>query len=1306
VWETFAFTIPTTNADLISSAGYADLTLHLTPSVANQSNRNESAQYSWVELEVPGSAGVEPTVDSPTFANVTDNSAILGGRVTNLGTPASLSGGCGVVWGLAPGNWPNSVPGAVPCSAVNDVFTVQVNGLPSDDQIYFRAWANNGLDGFSAEGGPFQTLAPVSLPEVTTADAADILQNSARLGGNVTNDGGDPGVTRGIYWQEDNPGSENGLQVTMGTGTGLFDQVVSNLPAGTLIYFRAYANNSAGERLGNELFFTTQSGPPTVESPTAVVLSATTATLGGTMTSDGGEAPVASGCGVEWGTTSGGPYVNQIPKTDAACTENNPFTVSADTLPTGTVVFFRAYATNSQGTGYSAQDSFTPAGAPIVTATPVQPASITLRSATLDGDVTNEGGSPVIERGFYWDTVQPPEAAGTKVVVNTSPGTGAFSRTIDGLSPGTTIYWKAYASNSVTTGYSGQEQFDTLAEPTVQVSGLEFRVLAGQSINMRWVRGDGDGVIVVMRGDAVTRIDPQDGNDYVGESDYSNLPLEELPPGSSGNFVVYKGPGTSLTVNGLTNLTTYQVAIYEYATTQAGPNYRLTPIVEAPATTTDFAVHNYDFGINCNKCHEHGSFNSRGTELEDICKTCHNPLDAASAKLEFANHVAPNRNPGMDNVDCGMCHELHNISRDANGDPIVTGNTTLSFNSITSQTEHNKSFLRANVDKYFPSAERAARPEAFLHLDTPKRVDGETVTQEADTPERAVEGGDATSARGYCQVCHTMTNYHRYNPASASAPAANDKGLMQCHDGSQDNLACATEVHCGDCHEHNNSFQGVNDNLPCEDCHDSGQGARPIITTQFDTAVVQSSHIPGGTPTKPDCVVCHGDHSHNGFVYGFNVDDGSTTYGTDAADTLSTGAGELYAPHCLSCHDSNGAASLPADVGDPTAGQTQNSPFINSNQPPPIDIVDWNNSGHDRPTAGNPTGPFGANPVTCVGDGANGCHGSGHGSQQNSLLAPATAATRSAAAFCYECHDGDGPSGINIHAEFNGVTNFRAQSLSGAMANQRHDVDNVIDSPTYTTGDQTYSSGAVTCKDCHSPHVDNATNPVHDPDDGTELIPYNPGGSYDKGGYNYTYAQAGDLDPINPEGATGGPYTEPDYIRFCLTCHDGNFPDPSIAMGPMYNIADTWQTDAHGRGQGGTGSSFEKGSLKPPYVTAQDDQVNDPTANYAAMNCNTCHGAHGSPNIFNLRESITVAGVQMQVGGLGNMPVPARIAADPTVYTLPPMDGRNVNEETGVQQDHYWGIWCTFCHYVQSHAGKEEDDSCTNGHRHGGGGTF
>lgn len=158
-----------------------------------------------------------------------------------------------------------------------------------------------------------------------------------------------------------------------------------------------------------------------------------------------------------------------------------------------------------------------------------------------------------------------------------------------------------------------------------------------------------------------------------------------------------------------------------------------------------------------------------------------------------------------------------------------------------------------------------------------------------------------------------------------------------------------------------------------------------------------------------------------------------------------------------------------------------------------------------------------------------------------------------------------------------------------------------------------------------------------------------------------------------------------------------------IDVAAAYTGTNGESLDQHGLGLGGADGSSNKGGMKKPWVDNTGDASNwDPSGGYAALNCSVCHGSHGTGNIFNLRTSITVAGVEMEIGGSGNMPVPARIT-DPKIYTLPPMDGRNVDTETGLQDDHYWGAWCSFCHKMDAHPGKVEADSCTNGHMHGGG---
>jgi Mrp family chromosome partitioning ATPase len=329
------------------------------------------------------------------------------------------------------------------------------------------------------------------------------------------------------------------------------------------------------------------------------------------------------------------------------------------------------------------------------------------------------------------------------------------------------------------------------------------------------------------------RVDPQNGDDYTANPDYPAAP--ELPTNSE-NFVVYKGPGTSLLVTGLTMRTSYSVAVYEYSGTGPSPTYLEGPD-EATDATTDYAVHNYDNRVDCDDCHNHGAFGARGPELKAVCSTCHNPSGLASTKLEFGfeevptttGHTTPTKNPGIDIVDCGMCHELHKPGG---------SNTTESYNPETEppQTQHNKSFLRANVGKYVDRTPLPAPRDAYLHT---------------DPGDRAVEGGDDTTATGYCQVCHSMTSNHR---------STDTAGATQTHDGASNDSGTGTEVNCGICHDHNNNFAASGGS--CTGCHASGQGIRPAIVSQFDR---NSSHIPAdSTVTDADCEVCHDQTGHPG----------------------------------------------------------------------------------------------------------------------------------------------------------------------------------------------------------------------------------------------------------------------------------------------------------------------------------------------------------------------------------------------------------------------------------------------------------
>ncbi len=87
------------------------------------------------------------------------------------------------------------------------------------------------------------------------------------------------------------------------------------------------------------------------------------------------------------------------------------------------------------------------------------PTSISTTSATLGGNVSDDGGASVTERGIIYSTSANPTTADNTIQIGT--GTGSFSQNVTGLSPGTTYFVRAYAINSEGTSYGTEQSFTT-----------------------------------------------------------------------------------------------------------------------------------------------------------------------------------------------------------------------------------------------------------------------------------------------------------------------------------------------------------------------------------------------------------------------------------------------------------------------------------------------------------------------------------------------------------------------------------------------------------------------------------------------------------------------------------------------------------------------------------------------------------------------------------------------------------------------------------------------------------------------------
>ena len=94
-------------------------------------------------------------------------------------------------------------------------------------------------------------------------------------------------------------------------------------------------------------------------------------------------------------------------------------------------------------------------------------------SATCGGEVTSDSGSPVTARGVCWRTLHNPTLAYSHYTTDGN-GTGAFTSSLTGLTPNTTYYVRAYATNSMGTAYGQEVSFTTPCDTmtvTITVSG-------------------------------------------------------------------------------------------------------------------------------------------------------------------------------------------------------------------------------------------------------------------------------------------------------------------------------------------------------------------------------------------------------------------------------------------------------------------------------------------------------------------------------------------------------------------------------------------------------------------------------------------------------------------------------------------------------------------------------------------------------------------------------------------------------------------------------------------------------------------
>ncbi len=250
------------------------------------------------------------------------------------------------------------------------------------EQVVVGNYTYQGYLGF------VRSYAPVTTPTTQASNIAfsNVQHNQMQL--NWTN--GD-GMSRAVFMKAGNSGSLSVTQnnsytanASFGSGSNIYygssywycvyngtgsSVTVSNLSPntdyqcqvfeynGNLGNYKQYLNDT---ETGNPANQTTGTTTPTVSSTTAIsAITATTASSGGNVSSDGGLSVTARG--VVW-NTGGTPTIESYTGITSDGTGTGSFTSSLTNLTGNTTYHVRAYATNSSGTSYGNQLSFTTSG--------------------------------------------------------------------------------------------------------------------------------------------------------------------------------------------------------------------------------------------------------------------------------------------------------------------------------------------------------------------------------------------------------------------------------------------------------------------------------------------------------------------------------------------------------------------------------------------------------------------------------------------------------------------------------------------------------------------------------------------------------------------------------------------------------------------------------------------------------------------------------------------------------------------------------------------------------------------------------
>ena len=302
---------------------------------------------------------------------------------------------------------------------------------------------------------PTPAPTPTPTPAVTTNPATNVASFSATLNGSL-NPRGSTTTVDFQYGLTTSYGSNTPMQTQTGNTVRAISANISGLSASHVYHFRIVAHNGGGTSFGGDRTFTTLSptGPPVVTTNPATLIASFSATLNGSLDPHG----LTTSVYFQYGTTTS--YGSTTPMQSQTGNTYRNISANISSISASTVYHFRIVATNSAGTRFGSDRTFTtlsPTGPPVVTTNPAT--FIASFSARLNGLLDPHGLTTTVH--FQYGTT-PSYGLTTAPQSQTGNTYRNISANVSSLTASTAYHFRIVASNSAGTSLGGDRTFTTL----------------------------------------------------------------------------------------------------------------------------------------------------------------------------------------------------------------------------------------------------------------------------------------------------------------------------------------------------------------------------------------------------------------------------------------------------------------------------------------------------------------------------------------------------------------------------------------------------------------------------------------------------------------------------------------------------------------------------------------------------------------------------------------------------------------------------------------------------------------------------